>query len=161
MTLGEKIKKLRTDNELTQDELAEKIYVTRAAISKWETNKGYPNIDSLKLLSNLFHVSIDELISNSDVENKRLLDDARGRKFYWAAVLCLALAVICAIIYRLTGLPYLNIICSATVVGYIVTALLSKPKYKRIECRKAPLPYVISRLVMLAIILVAVLNMFI
>lgn len=38
MTFGEKLKKLRTDNELTQDELAEKIFVTRTAISKWETD---------------------------------------------------------------------------------------------------------------------------
>ena len=71
MTFGEKLKKLRTDKNLTQDELAEKIYVTRTAISKWETDKGYPSIDSLKQLSNLFEVSIDELISLTS----RLLSD--------------------------------------------------------------------------------------
>ena len=79
MTFGEKLKKLRSDNELTQDELAEKIFVTRTAISKWETDKGYPSIDSLKQLSNLFGVSIDELISDADVENKRLLDDKKSK----------------------------------------------------------------------------------
>ena len=45
---GEKLKKLRTENRITQDELAEKLYVTRTAISKWETGKGYPSIDNLK-----------------------------------------------------------------------------------------------------------------
>ena len=80
MTFGEKLKKLRNDNQLTQDELAEKIFVTRTAISKWETDKGYPSIDSLKQLSNLFHISIDELISDTDIENKRLLDEAQSRK---------------------------------------------------------------------------------
>lgn len=54
MTFGEKLKKLRIDNRLTQDELAEKIFVTRTAISKWENDKGYPSIDNLKQLSNLF-----------------------------------------------------------------------------------------------------------
>ena len=47
MLLGEKIKKLRTDNGLTQEELAERIYVTRTAVSKWETGKGMPGIESL------------------------------------------------------------------------------------------------------------------
>ena len=86
MTFGEKLKKLRTDNGLTQDELAEKIYVTRTAISKWETDKGYPSIDSLKELSSLFKISIDELISDDDIQNKRLLDEAQSRKYYWCAM---------------------------------------------------------------------------
>ena len=59
MTFGEIIKKLRTDNRLTQDELAEKIYVTRTAISKWESDRGFPNIESLKAISNYFSVSLD------------------------------------------------------------------------------------------------------
>ena len=67
MTFGEKLKKLRTDNGLTQDELAEKIYVTRTAISKWESDRGYPNIDSLKTISKFFSVSIDDLLSSDEV----------------------------------------------------------------------------------------------
>ena len=67
MTFGEKLKKLRTDGGLTQDELAEKIYVTRTAISKWESDRGYPNIDSLKEISKFFSVSIDLLLSSDEV----------------------------------------------------------------------------------------------
>ena len=67
MTFGEKLKKLRTDGGLTQDELAEKIYVTRTAISKWESDRGYPNIDSLKAISKFFSVSIDLLLSSDEV----------------------------------------------------------------------------------------------
>lgn len=67
MTFGEKLKKLRTDSALNQDELAEKIYVTRTAISKWESNRGYPNIDSLKAISKFFSVSIDELLYSDEV----------------------------------------------------------------------------------------------
>ena len=44
MTFGEKLKKLRNESGMTQDQLAEKIFVTRTAISKWETNNGYPSI---------------------------------------------------------------------------------------------------------------------
>lgn len=67
-TLGEKIKKLRNDNDITQEELANKIFVTRTAVSKWEQDKGYPSIDSLKLMANLFNVSIDDLLSEAELE---------------------------------------------------------------------------------------------
>ena len=67
MTFGEIIKKLRTDNRLTQDELAEKIYVTRTAISKWESGRGFPNIESLKTISKYFSVSLDELLSGEEI----------------------------------------------------------------------------------------------
>ena len=67
MTFGVKLKKLRIDNNLTQDELAKKIYVTRTAISKWESDRGYPNIDSLKAISKFFSVSIDDLLSSDEV----------------------------------------------------------------------------------------------
>lgn len=153
MTFGEKLKKLRTDNNLTQDELADKIYVTRTAISKWETDKGYPSIDSLKQLSNLFHISIDELISDTDVENKRLLEEAQSRKFYWYAVVCLAIATISTLIAFFTQIPFLNIISILGVIGYVVLGLLSKPKYKRMAAKKMIVPYVISRLVILAVVI--------
>ena len=67
MTFGEIIKKLRTDNGLTQDEIAEKIYVTRTAISKWESGRGFPNIESLKAISKYFSVSLDELLSGEEI----------------------------------------------------------------------------------------------
>ena len=67
MTLGGKLKKLRADNGLTQEELAEKLYVTRTAISKWESNRGYPSIDALKGISEFFSVSIDDLLSSDEL----------------------------------------------------------------------------------------------
>jgi len=67
VTFGEIIKKLRTDKGLTQDELAEKIYVTRTAISKWESGRGFPNIESLKAISKYFSVSLDELLSGEEI----------------------------------------------------------------------------------------------
>ena len=52
MMFSEKLKKLRQEQNLTQDDLADKIFVTRTAISKWETDNGYPSIENLKLLQN-------------------------------------------------------------------------------------------------------------
>ena len=67
MNFGEKIQKLRNQNKWTQENLAEKLYVSRTAVSKWESGKGYPNIDSLKEIANIFNITIDELLSSEEI----------------------------------------------------------------------------------------------
>lgn len=153
MTFGEKIKRLRTDNNLNQEQLAEKLFVTRTAISKWETGKGYPSIDSLKLLSDLFSVSIDELISNDDVECKKLIDDKRARRFYYIAVAFLSITLVSALITFFAHIKWVSVFSLIGVVGYVFCAFLSKPKYKRIEAKKYIVTYVISRIVVLAVVI--------
>ena len=61
MDFSEKLQNLRKQHGLTQEELAAKLFVSRTAISKWESGRGYPNIDSLKEISKFFSVSVDEL----------------------------------------------------------------------------------------------------
>ena len=63
MEFNEKLQKLRKSKGLTQEELAEDLYVSRTAISKWESGRGYPGIDSLKEIAAYFSVTIDELLS--------------------------------------------------------------------------------------------------
>ena len=63
MEFNEKLVQLRKSRNLTQDELAEALYVSRAAVSKWESGRGLPSIDSLKDIAKFFSVSIDELLS--------------------------------------------------------------------------------------------------
>lgn len=67
MEFNEKLQELRKQKGLTQEELAESLYVSRAAISKWESGRGYPNIDSLKEISRFFSVTIDDLLSGSEI----------------------------------------------------------------------------------------------
>ena len=67
MELHEKLQELRKQKGLTQEELAEILFVSRTAISKWESGRGYPNIDSLKAISKFFSVSIDELLSGEEL----------------------------------------------------------------------------------------------
>jgi len=75
--LNEKLLQLRKQKNFTQEELAEALYVSRTAVSKWESGRGYPSIDSLKEISKLFSVSIDELLSGEELislaetENKK------------------------------------------------------------------------------------------
>jgi transcriptional regulator with XRE-family HTH domain len=66
MTLGEKIKNARKECALSQEQLAEKLCVSRSAIAKWETDKGIPDIENLKALSGVFEVSIDYLVGNEN-----------------------------------------------------------------------------------------------
>ena len=63
MEFNEKLKELRSSRGLTQEELAEVLFVSRTAVSKWESGRGYPSIDSLKEISTFFSVTIDELLS--------------------------------------------------------------------------------------------------
>ena len=63
MEFNEKLVQLRKSRNMTQDELAEALYVSRAAVSKWESGRGLPSIDSLKDIAKFFSVSIDELLS--------------------------------------------------------------------------------------------------
>ena len=67
MEFHEKLQELRKSKGLTQEELAEVLFVSRAAVSKWESGRGYPNIDSLKAIAQYFGVTVDQLLSGEQV----------------------------------------------------------------------------------------------
>ena len=67
MEFHEKLQELRKQKNLTQEELSEILFVSRTAISKWESGRGYPSIDSLKAIAEFFGVTIDELLSNREL----------------------------------------------------------------------------------------------
>ena len=67
MEFNKKLQELRKQKGLTQEDLANALFVSRTAISKWESGRGYPNLDSLKSIANFFGVSIDELLSNGEL----------------------------------------------------------------------------------------------
>ena len=67
MELSKKIKQIRNDNKLTQEQFAEKMLVSRTAVSKWENGTCYPSIDSLKYMSQTFNISLDKLLSSEEI----------------------------------------------------------------------------------------------
>lgn len=83
MEINEKLQQLRKQKGITQEELAERLFVSRTAISKWESGRGLPSIDSLKTISKLFEVTIDELLSGEELlqaaENEKRENDLRQR----------------------------------------------------------------------------------
>lgn len=77
MTIGEKIKSLRTEKGITQEVLAENLNVSRSAIAKWETNSGVPEVSNLIMISKLFDISVDELL---DDKKKRTITGMKADK---------------------------------------------------------------------------------
>ena len=82
MEFNEKLQELRKQKGLTQEELAEKLYVSRTAVSKWESGRGYPNIESLKAIAKFFSVTVDGLLSTDEVLTIAEEDSKRKEKHF-------------------------------------------------------------------------------
>lgn len=81
MELGKQIRKYRMEANLSQEELADKIYVSRQTISNWENDKNYPDIKSLVLMSEVFHVSLDHLVKGDLERMKKEIDKQEYAEF--------------------------------------------------------------------------------
>lgn len=107
MELGKQIKKHRQEVQLSQEELAERVYVSRQTISNWENDKSYPDVNSLVLLSETFQISLDNLIKGDievmkDVIQKEEIEKMnRYGKIY--TILLIATAVSAVPLFMLLG----------------------------------------------------------
>lgn len=86
MEFNEKLQKLRMREGLTQEELAQKLHVSRTAVSKWESGRGYPSIDSLKAVARYFHVTIDEMICGEEIVTLAEQEKKASGKQYTALI---------------------------------------------------------------------------
>ena len=82
MEFNEKLQELRKQKGLTQEELATSLYVSRTAVSKWESGRGYPSIESLKAIAKFFSVTVDELLSTGEVLTIAEEDNKRKEKHF-------------------------------------------------------------------------------
>ena len=98
MTIGEKIYTLRTKSGMTQEQLAEKMGVSRQAISKWESDVSVPELSKLKLLANLFQVTLDELMDEKplgvEVKKETMENDDKAYKSFKLASLIQSAAIV-------------------------------------------------------------------
>ena len=136
MEFNEKLQELRKSRGLTQEELAKELFVSRTAISKWESGRGYPSIESLKEISRFFRTSIDELICPDEIiiaaENEKR--EAIGK---YTALICGLLDIMTALLlfipvfgsgakpasvslFSLTGHSLWIVIVYAAVIGVTV-----------------------------------------
>ena len=99
MSLGEKIREQRKQAGLSQEQLAEKLNVSRQAITKWETGKGIHDVANLIAISDEFGLSLDELIKGSDVAvKKKIIADSSAKKWHILVIVYL-LAIVAYVIY--------------------------------------------------------------
>ena len=109
MELGTRLKEYRNRSGMTQDDLAEKLFVSRQTISSWENDKSYPDIHSLLMLGDLFDVSLDALVKGDIEIMKETIEHADIRSFKRDSNIFAALLFICLVsfipLYRWAGVP--------------------------------------------------------
>lgn len=130
MEFHEKLQELRKNRGITQEELAEALYVSRTAISKWESGRGYPSIDSLKEISNYFSVSIDDLL----LGEKLLLIAEKENKANIRTICDLLFGIVDVCSFMLILLPlYPNtvegFVYSVNLLAYAETTLFNRVIY--------------------------------
>ena len=143
MEFYEKLQELRKRKGITQEELAECLFVSRPAVSKWESGRGYPNIDSLKAIAKFYEVTIDELLSGDELlvlaEEDSRQKETRIRDLVFGLLDCSAVmfyflpffgqkqdAVEAVSLLSLTGIaPYLKMAYHIAVIGIVVSGILT------------------------------------
>ena len=108
MELGNKIKYYRNEKELSQEELAERVYVSRQTISNWENNKSYPDINSIVLLSEVFEISIDNLIKGDVEQMKKKINSEEVEKLNFYATM-MAILILVATILLMPMLKFIGL----------------------------------------------------
>ena len=107
MDLGSRIKKLRIEHGMSQEQLASQLHVTRQTVSNWENNKNYPDFGTMVELSNMFQVSMDELIKSDRgyIKKQNIIEQKSITRRKWIIILLIVIVFItgafCKYIYEL------------------------------------------------------------
>ncbi|VTS26586.1 helix-turn-helix domain-containing protein [Streptococcus pseudoporcinus] len=141
MELGEKLSSCRKKAGLSQEDLAEKIYVSRQTISNWENNRSYPDIHSLIALVNLFNLSLDQLVEGDIDEMKEIVQRDDLKKFNrdgWAMTIGLLIMALTAypLIYFLGKGGFVIFIFEWLVVMYFALRIEKFKKENRVQTYK-------------------------
>lgn len=138
MKIGNKIKECRNSCNISQEELADKVFVSRQTISNWENNKSYPDINSLKLLCNIFAVSLDEFVEGDIEEMKKKINEYDLKEYNTLSVIYsiefLALLIGAYPLLRFLKI-YGIIIWGIILVITFYTAIKIEKIYKKNDCR--------------------------
>ena len=90
MNIGKRIHEIRQQKNLTQEQLASNLAISRQAVSKWESGKAIPDIENLMYISNLYDVSLDELVKGDDKVSQKIVADVSARKWHKLSILFFA-----------------------------------------------------------------------
>lgn len=133
MKIGEKLKQARLNKKMTQEEVADKLYVSRQSISNWENNKTYPDIGNVLALSDLYEISLDELLKGSDNFMKHLEESTdivrSNKKLIFYIIMGLVIMVVMAMFTEF--LPEKVVLIAIFTLAVIVTGLVYSEIIKR------------------------------
>lgn len=132
MIFGDKLKREREKRGWSQDYLAEKLYVSRQSVSKWENNKNYPSIEVIINLSDLLNITIDDLLRSDDGLKEKVIQDSKGttdlnRKSYLLTGLGILMGIVITSIIKNDGIYWGSISWAAVATGaflYLVFLIL-------------------------------------
>lgn len=147
MNIGEKLYELRKEKHLSQEEVADKLNVTRQTISKWETNQSTPDFDKIKPLCELYGITADELLtgekqekqqdieSNQNVKQKRANGIALGVLFYFIGIVWIMISVPVLFMNPIVAAAIFILLCGIATYKIIYTCIIYK-KEKETETKK-------------------------
>lgn len=113
--LSEKLKELRSEAGLTQEQAAEKLNVTRSAVARWESGKGIPDISNLIAISEVYHISLDELIKGDSKTERKIESDGKAKQWH--------LLVMVYLIAIVAYIGYFMVVHHIFMVGFLIATL--------------------------------------
>ncbi len=116
MSLGETIRECRKKATLSQEQLAGKLNVSRQAVTKWETDKGIPDIANLIAISDEFELSLDELIKGNATVKKKIIADSSAKKWHVLVIIYLLAIVV--------YIAYFAVTHRILMIGFLIATLL-------------------------------------
>lgn len=133
MTLGERIRDERKKRGLSQEELADILNVSRQAITKWETDRGIPDIANLIRISEEFEISLDELIKGDNSVKRKIIYDSSMKRWHLLVVVYL-LAIVAyvayfALLYRIFMVGFL--IATLFMLGFELRIIIKEKRYQK------------------------------
>ena len=140
MSFGEKLKKEREKKGWSQEYLATKIHVSRQSVSKWETGKNYPSIEVIIDLSDLFGITIDELLRSDGELKEKIIQDSKGStdlnwKSYLLTGLGILMGIVIVSIIKHDGIYWISIswaAVSTAAILYLVSLLFPQGSKKSV-----------------------------
>lgn len=133
MSIGQQLKEARLNSHMTQEEVAEKIFVSRQSISNWENDKNYPDIISVIRLSELYQISLDKLLKGSDTYMKHLAEstDVVKSNTKLAVLVIAALIIMIAVLLLSQWFPEKITLIIVFTLATIVTAVIYQAIIRR------------------------------
>ena len=133
MTLGERIRDERKKRGLSQEELADILNVSRQAITKWETDRGIPDIANLIRISEEFEISLDELIKGDNSVKRKIIYDNSMKRWHLLVVVYL-MAIVAyiayfALLYRIFMVGFL--IATLFMLGFELRIIIKEKRYQK------------------------------